>query len=315
MLIHKRFVAKKSFSRIDHFLHDCLPQMSRSRVVKLLTDSHVKLNGNTISKKNITIVPNDVLELELPETVEASPYIPSRNFDDFKLYEDQYMLIINKPAGISVHPGSGTREDTILDMFRFHYPQVNDITVDADEDQRPGIVHRLDKDTSGVMLLAKDFITMRRLQKQFKRKEVNKVYMALVQGHVRYQNGVIDAPLARHPRNRTKYCVVEAGTKSRTIAREAVTKYSVVRQFDDFAFIKVFPQTGRTHQIRVHLAHLGNSVLGDVVYGKRKSFKRLALHAYAIAFYHPVTDQAIAAYSPFPEVFRNYLKAQYQSEP
>lgn len=301
----KRFKAQKAYSRLDHFLCEILKNISRSRLAKLIKDGHVKLNNQLVSKKNIHIRVGDILDLELEEPEPKNhQYQPSIILK--KLFEDDYLLIIDKPGGIPVHPGSGEYSETILDIFRYYYPRVEEMK----ETVRPGIVHRLDKDTSGVLLLAKDFITMKRLQKQFKRREVKKTYLALVHGQIRFINGTIDAPITRDPRHRTRFKVVRPGELSMemTNIREAITKYSVIRQYRDFAFLKVFPLTGRTHQIRVHLSFYGNPILGDPVYGKGFTFKRLALHAYCLEFTHPITGNLICSYSVLPEVFRGFLR-------
>jgi 23S rRNA pseudouridine1911/1915/1917 synthase len=301
----KRFKAKKDYPRLDHFLNEVLENISRSRVAKLIKAGHIKLNHQLVSKKNIHIRVGDIVELELAEPEPKDhQYQPSIELN--KLFEDDYLLIIDKPRGISVHPGSGKHGETILDIFRYYYPQVEEIK----ETDRPGIVHRLDKDTSGVLLLAKDLITMKRLQKQFKRREVKKTYLALVHGQVRYRNGTIDAPIGRSPRHRTRYKVIEGGSSDpeSVKAREAITEFSVIRQYQDFSLVKLFPLTGRTHQIRVHLSYYGNPILGDPIYGKGHTFERLALHAYSLEFTHPITGNLIYSYSVFPEVFRNFLQ-------
>jgi 23S rRNA pseudouridine1911/1915/1917 synthase len=300
----KRFKAQEAYSRLDQFLSESLKSISRSQVVKLIKDGHVKLNNQLISKKNLHIRVGDIVELELAEPEPKDrQYQPSIELK--KLFEDDYLLIIDKPRGISVHPGSGEHGETILDIFRYYYPRVEEMR----DTERPGIVHRLDKDTSGVLLLAKDLITMKRLQKQFKRREVKKTYLALVQGRVRYRNGTIDAPITRNPRHRTRFKAVRPGEQPVDMAnvREAITEFSVIRQYRDFAFLKVFPLTGRTHQIRVHLSFYGNPILGDPVYGKGHRFERLALHSYSLEFTHPITGNLIYSYSVFPEVFRNFL--------
>ena len=307
MNIHKRFTAKKTYPRLDHFLVESLPEMSRSQIVKLIKDDKVKLNNEPVKKKSPEILADDVVEIEIfrPEKKEYHP-----TFEFKKLYEDPYLLIIDKPAGIPVHKGAGEEVETILDAFRYHYPQVNEIVcADADAD-RPGIVHRLDKDTSGILLLAKDIVTMRRLQKQFKRREVKKTYLALVSGRMRYRSGTIDAPIVRSPRNRTRFIVLDKGHEVKGNAREAITDYYVIREYRDFSYVRLSPHTGRTHQLRVHLSHAGNPILGDRVYGKATSFERLALHAYSIEFTHPITGLTMVSYSPFPPVFREYLKVQ-----
>ena len=308
-MIRKRFKAKKAYSRLDHFLNESLKDMSRSQVVQLIKEGHIKLNGQPVSKKNIHLREGDVLDVELIEKEKdrAKDYFPTVALK--KLFEDDYLLIIDKPCGLPVHPGSGPHRDTILDVFRFHYPQVDEIP----DTERPGIVHRLDKDTSGVLLLAKDSITVKRLQKQFKRREVKKTYLALVSGQLRYKNGTIDVPIVRSLRNRTKYKAVQGNGAAATNAREAVTQFSVIREYRDFSLVRVFPLTGRTHQVRVHLSYYGNPVLGDTVYGKGGSFDRLALHAYSLEFYHPITDLLIMSYSPFPSVLRNFLKSLIES--
>ncbi|MGE5340116.1 MAG: RluA family pseudouridine synthase [Candidatus Omnitrophota bacterium] len=301
---HKRFKAKRYYSRLDHFLVESLPGMTRSQIVKLIQDNHVTLNGKVVIKKNHEVEIDDVVDMAFPQ-IEKPEYTPG--FQLTKLYEDDYLLIIDKPYGVSVHPGSGEPHETVLDVFRYYYPQVNDIK--TSDKERPGIVHRLDKDTSGVLILAKDTVTMRRLQKQFKRREVHKTYVALVYGHMRYRNGTIDAPIARSTRNRTRFKVVESDTEEK--AREAVTEYSVIREFDDFSFVRLFPLTGRTHQLRVHLSHSGNPVLGDPTYGKNHPFARLALHAYSVEFRHPITGVILQSFSPFPQIFRDFLKKNF----
>ena len=303
----KRFKAQKAYSRLDHFLSEALEKenISRSRVVKLIEEGHIKVNNQPVSKKNIHIRVGDIVDLELAEPgPKEHRYQPSIELN--KLFEDEYLLIIDKPWGISVHPGSGEHGETILDIFRYYYPRVEEMK----EAEWPGIVHRLDKDTSGVLLLAKDIITMKRLQKQFKRREVKKTYLALVHGRVRFRNGTINAAIVRDPRHRTRFKAVRPGEQPGDMAnaREAITEFSVIRQYRDFAFLKVFPLTGRTHQVRVHLAFYGNPILGDPVYGKAHTFERLALHAHSLEFLHPITGNLIYSYSVFPEVFRNFLR-------
>lgn len=309
----KRFSlkARKAWPRLDHFLNETIEDLSRSQIARLIKENHIKLNGKPVSKKNISIVPGDILEVEyqVPETAAERPITPSISMTSIRRYEDDYLLIIDKPHGISVHPGSGVREETILDILRQHCPQIDGI--ETGDDERPGIVHRLDKDTSGIMLLAKDTITMKRLQKQFKRREVKKTYMALVAGHPRFSNGTIDVPLTRSRRDRTRFRAARPGDERAGIVRDAVTDYSVVRRFHDFSLIKAFPLTGRTHQLRVHFAHAGNPILGDPLYGKNHPFQRMALHAYSLEFHHPMTGHPIIAYSPFPAAFRQFIRASF----
>ncbi len=313
MNIHKRFIAHKEYSRLDHFLKESLPNMSRTHIVKLLKENRVTLNGKPVLKKNHEICIDDVVELEIPEEVEKE-YIPTFQFT--KLFEDEHLLIIDKPAGISVHVGAGLRQETILDVFMYNYPQIKEIQAQVkDQDaERPGIVHRLDKDTSGIIILAKDLLSMKRLQKQFKRRDIKKTYLALAAGRMRYRHGTIDAPIIRSPKNRTRFMVTRWDSELAEFAREAVTDYSVIREFDKFSFVKLMPQTGRTHQLRVHLSHHGAPVLGDKVYGKVSTFERLALHAHKLEFIHPMTQQALEVCSPFPIVFREFMKNKIAAE-
>jgi 23S rRNA pseudouridine1911/1915/1917 synthase len=301
MIIHKRFKANKGYSRLDHFLNESLPDISRSQIEKLIKGNRIKLNHQPVTRKNREIVFGDIVDIELPQP-EKKEYTPS--FELKKLFEDQYILIIDKPAGVSVHKGAGEQQETILDVFHSFYPQVKEI----EGTDRPGIVHRLDKETSGILILAKDLISMKRLQKQFKRREIKKTYLALVSGRMRYRSGTIDAPIVRSPRNRTRYIVIDWDHKLAKNAREAITDYFVVREYQNFSFVRLMPRTGRTHQLRVHLSHYGNPILGDRVYGKGTSFERLALHAYGIKFFHPITKHLIMSYSPFPFIFREFLK-------
>lgn len=306
MVIHKRFIAKKEYSRLDHFLSEMLTEMSRSQASKLILDNHVKLNDKPVTKKNREIKSGDVLDIEL---IEAEENTTPPSLQLHKLFEDDYLLIIDKPCGVTVHKGAGEKEETILDVFRYYYPQVKEM--EELEPERPGIVHRLDKDTSGVMVLAKDIRTMRRLQKQFKRHDVQKTYVALVEGTVRYRNGTIEVPIARCHKNRTRFRAVEENEAEQfPDAREAITDYHVDYQFKDCALLSAAPQTGRTHQLRIHMAFIGNPVLGDPWYGRNNKLKfaRLGLHAYCIEFVHPITGFGIRAFSPMPESFRLFIR-------
>jgi len=297
----KLFKAVRHYPRLDHFLKECLPDISRTQIEKFIGQNQVQLNEQVITRKSREIVPGDRVLIEFPTPV-IVVYHPSREL--IKLYEDEYLIIIDKPAGLSVHPGAGEKGETIFDIFTYYYPQVKDIK----NTDRPGIVHRLDKDTTGVLLLAKDAHTQKRLQKQFKRREIEKAYLTLVSGHLSHRTGTIDAPIMRSHRNRTKF-VVPRDTEN-TEARDAVTAFTVIREFSQTTLVKLFPQTGRTHQLRVHLAHYGHPVLGDRVYGKAASFVSLALHAFSIAFTHPVTAEPIYCRSPLPVHFLDHIASQ-----
>lgn len=296
--------AGEYWERLDHFLAAFLQDLSRSRVEKLIRAGRVTVNGAPETKKSREVQAGDLIEVK-PEPEIEPAYIPSRSLK--KLYEDERLLVIDKPAGLAVHPGAGGRQETVLDIFRHEYPQLGALA----DPERPGIVHRLDKDTSGVLILAKSDEAVRRMQELFQRREMRKTYLALVKGSLRFRNGTIDRPLARSLRNRARF---EVAGEEREDRREAVTDFTLIREFAGFSFVKLMPRTGRTHQLRVHLAHFGNPVLGDVLYNKSrgKDFPRLALHALRIEFEHPFSGERIQVTAPLPVDLRKYMLENYE---
>ncbi len=298
------FKVKDPYPRIDQFLTGVLGTLSRSQVEKLIANGRVCLNDEVLLRKNRDVSPGDKVTVEI-ETPEASAYVPSRQLQ--KLFEDEWLLVIDKPAGLVVHPGAGEKQETVLDIFRFYYPQINEM---ADQ-ERPGIVHRLDKDTSGVLILAKTEEALQAMQELFQAREMQKTYLALVKGQMRFRNGTIDLPLARSLKNRARF---EVPREERADQREAITDFSVIRAFEKFTFVRLMPHTGRTHQLRVHLAHFGNPVLGDILYGNRKDlgFPRLALHALRIEFIHPFSGEPLRVTSPLPVDLRRYMIDQFK---
>jgi 23S rRNA pseudouridine1911/1915/1917 synthase len=293
------FRVKENWERIDHYLTDVLQSMSRSRIEKLIRNGQVTLNGAVLLRKNREISPGDRIVVEIADE-EETVFVPSRPLQ--KLFEDEWLLVIDKPTGLAVHPGAGEKQETVLDNFRFHYPQINEM---ADQ-ERPGIVHRLDKDTSGVLILAKSEEALEKMQGLFQEREMQKTYLALVKGRMRFRNGTIDLPLGRSMKHRARFEVVG---EDRADRREAVTDFSVIRAFEKFSYVRLMPHTGRTHQLRVHLAHFGNPVLGDILYGNRKQLElpRLGLHAYQIEFIHPFTGNGVRVTSPLPADLRRFI--------
>ncbi len=294
------FKVEYSVHRLDLYLKDSLGTVSRSKIEKYISDGHVKINGTICRRKSEDVLKGNIVEINFPpETIKHS----LERFSFSKLYEDDHILIINKPQGISVHRGAGINEPTIADYFQFNYPD-SGTTGDPD---RPGIVHRLDKGTSGVLILAKSGKAFSELQKKFKKREIKKNYCAIVKGKMRFINGSINSPLKRNPRDRRKFTVDHGGESTRS--KDAFTHYKTRYEFCDSTYIFIEPHTGRTHQIRVHMSHLGNSVLGDDLYGDKNSFPRLALHAYSISFKHPIhKSRHLLVYAPIPEVFRDYFQ-------
>lgn len=301
------FKAKYSVPRLDHFLRDSINTISRSRIERAIIGGNVKINGVKCIRKNNDVNIGDKIEIILPQVTEE--IIDNNEFSFSKLYEDDHILVINKPPGISVHKGAGVREVTISDHFRLLYPELD---IPGDED-RPGIVHRLDKGTSGVMVLAKSAKALLSLQKQFKKRKINKMYCAILKGKLRFRNGTVDVPLIRNPRDRKKFMADQGDLSG--ISRDALTKYKTRFQFKNssYAFIKL--HTGRTHQIRVHMSYLGNPVLGDELYGHKTGFSRLALHAYSIQFVHPVNRSiTITSFAPVPVEFINHFKSELKQK-
>ncbi|HSQ34782.1 MAG TPA: RluA family pseudouridine synthase [Candidatus Binatia bacterium] len=300
------FKVRDRYARIDQFLAAVMDSMSRNQVEKLIANGRVRLNGEVQIRKNREVFPDDRVTVEI-ETPEQSVYVPSQPLQ--KLFEDEWLLIIDKPAGLVVHPGAGEKQETVLDIFRHHYPQIGSMA----DVERPGIVHRLDKDTSGVLILAKTEEAQARMQELFQAREMQKTYLALVKGRMRFRNGTIDLPLARSLKNRARF---EVPREERSDQREALTDFSVIRFFAHFTHVRLMPHTGRTHQLRVHLAHFGNPVLGDILYGNRKDpgFPRLALHALRIEFSHPFTGDPVRITSPLPADLRHFIRETYQAE-
>ncbi len=299
----KVFTAEYSVPRLDHFLRDLVISTSRSQIEQAIIKGNVKINGIVCKKKNSNVNIGDKVEIILLS--DSKQIKKNIEFSFSKLFEDAHILVINKPPGISVHRGAGVREFTISDYFKQQYPYLD---LPGDED-RPGIVHRLDKGTSGVMILAKSHKAYYSLQKQFKNRDINKVYCAVLKGKLRFRSGTIDVPLVRNPKDRRKFIADQGGFSEKS--RDALTIYKTRFQFKNSSYVFIKLHTGRTHQIRVHMSHLGNPVLGDEVYGKKNSFSRLALHAYSIQFEHPENRSlVITSFAPVPIEFIDHFKSE-----
>ncbi len=275
-------------ARLDKFVSTRRTDLSRAFVQTLIADGHIKVGG--VSRKaNYAVRAGDSIELEIPPPV-ATRLEPEVIALDI-LYQDNALLVINKPAGMVVHPAVGHSGGTVANAVLALAP---DIVIGNEE--RPGIVHRLDRDTSGVMLVAKTDAVLRALQAQFAAHAVHKTYLALVNGDVRTPVGKVDAPVGRDPHDRKKMAIVMTGK-----ARRAVTVFRVLAHDSRYSLLQVEPETGRTHQIRVHLAFLKHPVVADAVYGKRKNDLGLArqfLHAWRITFTHPVTGELCTFCAP-----------------
>jgi 23S rRNA pseudouridine1911/1915/1917 synthase len=285
--------------RLDVFLTQTLPEApSRTYVQKLIDFGHVRVN-ETVVKAHHKVVPGDDIHVDIPEDFSKPQYVAPENIPLNIFYEDDYLLVINKPKGMVVHPASGCYTGTLVNALLHHSVQLSQINADM----RPGIVHRLDKETSGLILIAKDNITHTRLAKQFQRHVIKKQYLALVEGEIEFDEGKVDVPIGRHPRHREKKAV-----QFDDAAKDAVTYYRVLKRQKGVTLVSLFPRTGRTHQLRVHMAYLKHPILGDDKYGTARSFPRLALHAQAIGFVHPHTKKYVGFSSRPPQEFLSFIQ-------
>jgi 23S rRNA pseudouridine1911/1915/1917 synthase len=275
--------------RLDKVIPAHVQDLSRAVVQRLIKTGEVTVNGRP-SKPSYCVQVGDEIVVRLPiETPE--PVVPEDIPLDI-IYEDDTLLAVNKPAGMVVHPALGHTSGTLVNAVLAHCPQIADVG----GLERAGIVHRLDKDTSGLILIAKDEATRAALQRQFKRRRVVKTYLALVEGQVQPREGVIEAPVGRDKRQRKRMAVVRRG-------REARTTYRAVEYFADYTLLEVRPYTGRTHQVRVHLAWLGYPIVGDRVYGRRRQRllrDRHFLHAAQLRFTHPTAGEEMDLKAPLP---------------
>jgi 23S rRNA pseudouridine1911/1915/1917 synthase len=278
--------------RLDRFLAQALPAFSRARLQTLIREKFVTVNGKPARPRD-PVRARTVVEVREPEVTKIDAQPESMPLDI--LFEDDDLLVLNKPAGLVVHPGAGHQTHTLVNALLAHCKNLSVIG----GEERPGIVHRLDKETSGVLVIAKNDATHRDLSKQFAERTTGKVYLALVAGRPREKTGTIDAPIARHPVHRQRMSIARRG------GRPAKTDYRVLKSNGDVSLIECTIHTGRTHQIRVHLHHLGHPVLGDKIYGGKRAgtSPRQMLHASKLAFRHPGTGEAMSFTASVPKDF------------
>lgn len=277
--------------RVDKYVAEVVPDLSRAAAQRLIAEGRILVNGAVV-KASCRLEPGDTISVEIPPPVEVSLAPEAIPLDI--VYEDADLLVVNKPAGMVVHPAFGHGSGTLVNAVLAHCPDLAGVGGEL----RPGIVHRLDKDTSGLIVVAKGDAALRHLQAQFKGRAVQKAYLALVEGHVSPASGLIDAPIGRDPRARKKMAVVPRG------GREAQTEYRALEFYDAHTLVEAHPLTGRTHQIRIHMAFIGHPIVGDAVYGFRKQrakTPRLFLHAARLAFRLPSTGEWREFQSPLPD--------------
>ena len=284
--------------RLDAFLARCAENLSRSAAQKLIEEGQVTRNGKP-GKKNDKLNLGDAIEYTIPEPKEVD-IKPTEMALDI-VYEDEDVLVINKPKGLVVHPAAGHQDDTLVNGLLY---AMGDDLSGINAELRPGIVHRIDKDTSGLLAVAKNDLAHTMLASQLKDHTMARTYEAIVVGSFREDSGTVDAPIGRHPSDRKKMCVIERNSKP------AVTHWEVVKRYRGYTHIRCRLETGRTHQIRVHMAHIGHPILGDVVYGRKKpelGQDSQCLHAGALCFRHPRDGRPVMVFAPLPKYFEDVI--------
>ncbi len=281
--------------RIDKYLSDQAADLSRSRIQELIKQGNVLINEKSC-KSNSKVKCGDVIEIDVPEEVEIA--VEPQNIPIDICYEDSDVIVINKGKGMVVHPSAGHYQDTLVNALLFHCKDLSGINGEL----RPGIVHRIDKDTTGLIIAAKNDAAHRALAEQLQKKEVNRLYYALVHGVIQHDFGTIDAPIARDPKDRQKMTVAQNGKAART-------HFKVLERFRDFTLLECRLETGRTHQIRVHMKYINHPVAGDPKYSYRKVFREYGqyLHAHQLTFVHPRTKETIVVEAQCPQYFEATL--------
>ena len=284
--------------RLDAYLARAVPDLTRSAAQRLIEEGCVLRNGKP-AKKNDKLNTGDAIDVTIPE-VKETEIVPTQIPLDI-VYEDEDVLVINKPKGLVVHPAAGHQEDTLVNGLLF--AKAGELS-GINGELRPGIVHRIDKDTSGLLAVAKNDLAHTVLASQLKDHTMARTYDAIVCGSLKEDSGTVDAPIGRHPTDRKKMCVIARNSK------EAVTHWEVVKRYRGYTHIRCKLETGRTHQIRVHMAYIGHPILGDTVYGHKKPELGLdsqCLHAGALCFKHPRDGRPVMVFAPLPEYFQNVL--------
>lgn len=291
-------ICEEAGLRLDAFLSGKVEELSRSGVQKLMESGGILVNGGPV-KKNYKTRPGDEIQIELPEP-EPVDILPENIPLDIR-YEDEDVIVINKPKGLVVHPAPGHWSGTLVNALMYH---CRDSLSGINGELRPGIVHRIDMDTSGLLIVAKNDFAHGALAEQLKDHSLSRVYEAVVVGNIRQDSGTIDAPIGRHPVDRKRMAVTEKNS------RPAVTHYQVLTRYGSYTHLQLQLETGRTHQIRVHLSWQNHPIVGDQVYGRGKDLglDSQCLHARTLRFRHPRTGELVTVTSELPEYFETVLK-------
>jgi 23S rRNA pseudouridine1911/1915/1917 synthase len=286
--------------RLDRWLADAVPELSRAKIQELIGAGHVSVDG-AVRKASHRLRGGEAVALEIPpaaaESLEPEPIALA------VVYEDRHVLVVDKPAGMVVHPGAGHARGTLAAAVLAHAP----VTAGVGGPRRPGIVHRLDKGTSGLLVLAKTGVAYDSLTAQLAARAMHRRYLVVVHGRLRLDQGIVDAPIGRDTHRRQRMAIRPEGR-----GRRAVTRYRVLERFPHFTYLEAWLETGRTHQIRVHLASLGHPVVGDLTYGRARGrlaspLEGLALHAAELGFVHPITQKRLVFASALPERIERFL--------
>lgn len=292
------FTVAEEGERLDRMLAARLPDVSRTQVQELIKAGEVTVNDRP-RKPAYLVEVGDRVSIMLPEQEEEEPVQPEP-IPLNVVYEDDSLLAVDKPAGMVVHPAPGHRSGTLVNTLLYHYPEIAQVG----PRKRAGIVHRLDKDTSGILLVARTSEARALLQQQFKQREVHKTYLGLVEGQTQPPEGIIKVPIGRDPRDRKRMAAVKGG-------RRSVTHYEAIEYLGDYTLLEVHPRTGRTHQVRVHLSWLGYPLVGDRVYGRQRQEllpDRHFLHASELRFTHPTTGKEMILDTPLPSELEAVLE-------
>lgn len=295
---NKQFIVDDDLQnlRLDVFLSKSFTDKSRSYLQNLIEEGNVKIN-NALKKSNYKLKSGDKVDVIIPDPIHLS--VEAEDIPLDIVYEDKDVVVINKPQGMVVHPAAGVYNGTLVNALLNHCKDLSGIN----GVMRPGIVHRIDKDTSGILVVAKNDNAHNKLAEQFKDHSMTRAYIAIVEGVLKTDEGTIDVPLARHPVDRIKIAVVKDG-------RKAVTHYRVLERLKNNTLVECVLETGRTHQIRVHMSHIGHPVLGDPVYGYKKqrfNLKGQMLHAKKLGFIHPTTEEYLEFETKLPNYFEKVL--------
>ncbi|MGI5892210.1 MAG: RluA family pseudouridine synthase [Bacillota bacterium] len=291
-------IVEAAAKRIDAYLADCLKELSRARIQSLLKSGLIKVDGKIV-KPSHELLGGEIISLTIPSDKPLD--IQAQEIDLDIIYEDSDIIVVNKPQGMVVHPAAGHYQNTLVNALLHHCQDLSGINGVI----RPGIVHRIDKDTSGILVAAKNDAAHLGLSAQWKGHQIKRIYHTILHGVIAEPAGIIDAPIGRHPQQRKKMAVLPQK------GRLAITHYKVLERFKQFTYAEIQLETGRTHQIRVHMSYLGHPVVGDPLYGPKKArihLKGQLLHAKVLGFKHPTSGQWMEFTSDLPDYFSRLLK-------